>query len=295
MNFEMLRRVGDWSGDDWSNFFTILGGIALIVGAIWTGVLYIRRRIAKLEERLTASVRTMLRQEAAQTLEPMAAAAVSNELRAQREAIAALEAAAGRTAQDITLNQTALAEIARQRQQLDQLQQTVQETSARAEVGYRYVRYREQGNTLTRMRIDARGTEWRQQAALVRRHRAGPEKTAQEAALVTAPIDICEPIIANAVVNESRMLTPANPGYPAIVDAFAGQAGMAERSWPEREHAFHERLTVSCITKLQAEIDTLRTPAASEAPPDFYTQIVKICTFAIFGDIAALQRGEPLP
>ena len=61
MDLDMFSHLGEWTGNDWSNFFTILGGLAIIVGAIWTGIQFIRRRIARLEENIKANVKSCCR------------------------------------------------------------------------------------------------------------------------------------------------------------------------------------------------------------------------------------------
>lgn len=288
MDLEMLKHPGTWTGDDWVNLFAILAGIALIAGGVWKGFHLGQRLIARLETRLTTHVQSVLQGEAASMLEPMVKVAVTTELEAQREAIAQI-------ARDMALAEATIAGLQENREHLARLHLYVEEVATKAEIGYRYVRYLQHGNTLTKMRIEARGSEWRRQAANVYVLSAGPDRAARETVLFNALVDICEPVIANAVVNESQTLTPAKPGYSGIVDIFATRSGIADRPWSEREQAFHERLTVSCVRRLHDEMKSFLPTPSSEPAPDFYTQIVKVCTFAIFGDIAALQRGDPLP
>jgi hypothetical protein len=295
MDLDMFTHLGEWTGNDWSNFFTILGGLAIIVGAIWTGIQFIRRRIARLEENIKANVQIMLQNEMAQTLQPMVEAAVSRELRMQRDTLARLETGIAHITHDMGLAQATIDGLRENREHLAQLHQTVQDVSNKAEVGYRYVRYLQQGNTLTKMRIAAKGAAWCQQAVTTQHMSDGPDKAIQEKTLFDTLLDICEPVIANAVVNESQTLTPADPGYAGIVDAYATKAGIESSPWPEREQALHERLTVSCVKNLQGEMYSFLPAAPGNTPPDFYTQIVKICTFAVMSDIVALKRGTPLP
>jgi hypothetical protein len=295
MDLDMFRRLGEWTGDDWSNFFTILGGIAFIVGAIWTGILFIRRRIATLEENIKANVRTMLHNETTQTLQPLVEAVVSRELRTQRDALSQTEAGLVQIRREMGLSQATIDGLRENREQLATLHQTVQDISKKAEVGYRYVRYLQEENQLIKMRIAAKGSEWRQQAITFQNAPDGPEKAAQEEVLFNTLLDICEPIIANAVVNESQTLTPGDPGYPRIVDAYAAISGIERSSWAEREQAFHNRLTDSCVRSLQGQMYTFLPPTPGDPPPDFYTHVVKICTIAVLSDIVALQRKRPLP
>src|SRR5215217_3439427 len=281
MDLDMFSHLGEWTGDDWSNFFTILGGIAFILGAIWTGILFIRRRIARLEENIKANMQTMLRNETAQTLQPMVEAAVSRELRAQRDTVGQMESGVAQIRREMGLAQATIDGLRANREDLAQLHQTVREVSEKAEVGYRYVRYLQHGNTLTQMRIAAKGAEWCQQAVTTQTMPDGPDKTAQEKLLFNNLLDICEPVIANAVVNESQALTPADPGYAGIIDAYASTSGIGSASWPEREQIFHNRLTDRCVKSLRGEMYSFLPPAPGETPPDFYTHIVKICTIAI--------------
>jgi hypothetical protein len=265
------------------------------VGAIWTGVLFIRRRIARLEENIKANVQTMLQNEMAQTLQPMVEAEVSRELRTQRDTLAHMDTGIAHITRDMGLAQATIDGLRENREHLVQLHQTVQDVSKKAEVSYRYVRYLQQGNTLSKMRIAAKGAAWCQQALATQNMSDGPDKGIQEKTLFNSLLDICEPVIANAVVNESQTLTPADPGYVGIVDAYVTKSGIRSSPWPEREQALHERLTVSCVKNLQGEMYSFLPSAPGNAPPDFYTQIVKICTFAVMSDIVALKRGTPLP
>src|SRR5215213_4456184 len=157
MGLDMFSHLGEWTGDDWSNFFTILGGIAFIVGAIWTGVLFIRRRIARLEENIKANVQTMLQNETTQTLQSMVEAAVSRELRMHRDTLAHMDTGIAHITHNMGLAQATIDGLREHREHLAQLHQTVREVSKKAEVGYRYVRYLQQGNTLSKMRIAAKG------------------------------------------------------------------------------------------------------------------------------------------
>lgn len=290
MDGEQLRRLAD----EWAGVVTVVTGLLAIVGAAGAVLVFIQRRIEKLEHTITTDLQRMLQTEAEQSLAPMVEARIDAELRAQRATISTMTEEMTRLARDMSASRATIAGLRENREHLAQLHQTMQEIARKAEVGYRYVRYLQHGNTLTRMRIAAKGAEWRREAIRVEAMPAGPDRTGQEAILRTALVEICEPVIANAVVNESEALTPADPGYAGIIDAYARQLGIETQPRPEREQAFHERLTMSCIRKLQEEMYSFVPPMDEETPPDFYTHTVKLCTFAVFGDIITLQRNERL-
>jgi hypothetical protein len=239
--------------ENWNTGLSIIVSVLTILGAIGGVFLYIRNRIANVEESIRATMQTMLRDEAVRSVTPLVEAGIERKLAT--------------------------------------LEQQLQAIDLKAEAGYRYVRYLQEGRALTQMRIVAKGADWRGQAVRVRAMPNGRRKDAEEAALLQALVGICEPVIANAVVNEAQKLAPGDLGYRGLVDAYARLSGIDGQPWAQREQAFHERLTTSCIKGLQEKMYSFLGPSAGGAP-EFYTQAITVCTISIIGDIAAVRRGD---
>ncbi len=235
---------------------SIIVSVLAIVGAIWGLGVFARKRITKLENTIRADIQTMLRDEATLAVAPMVEAEVNQKLAA--------------------------------------LEQQIQAIDRKAEAGYRYVRYLQEGKALTQMRIAAKGAEWRDQAPGSR-----PCPTVAEKMLKRRPSSMPLSESANQSLqtrsSTKRRSSPTGDlGYQGLVDAYATVIGIRDQSWAIREHAFHERLTTSCIRGLQDKLYSFLGPVTGGSP-EFYTQAISVCTISIISDIAALRRGDLIP
>jgi hypothetical protein len=301
---DILKTLSEWQtwdGSDWSNLFAIAGGVVLVGGILWSTFLYPRKRLKTLETETQANVITTIKKEAAETLKPLVEDRVAMEFTDRYRNITSMQAELARIHHDMGTARATIHGVQENREHLAQLSRRLDEIAIKAEEGYRYARYMHAGTALTKRRVNAKGEEWRQLADVVRAKPAGDAKTVEERALFNALVDICEPVISNAVVYESLELTPVPTGTPVhaaydqVIDEYARRATLEALSSSKREQAFHERLTESCIRNLQDSMYTSYRPAASHSPQSFYAHVVRICTLSVTADILALKKGEDLP
>jgi hypothetical protein len=301
---DFLRPLSEWQtwdGSDWSNLFTIAGGIALVGGILWSVFLYPRNRLKTLETETRANINVTITEEATKALKPLVEDRVAREISDRFSNITRLQAELARIDHDMGTARATIHGVQENREHLALLSRRLDEIAIKAEEGYRYARYMHAGTALSKRRVNAKGEEWRQQADAVRAMPDGDAKTIEERTLFNALVDICEPVISNAVVYESLELTPVPAGTPVhaaydqVIDEYARRAKLETLSPSKREQAFHERLTESCIKNLQDSMYTSYQPAANRSPQSVYAQVVRICTLSVTADILALKKGEDLP
>lgn len=299
---DILKKLSEWqtwNGSDVANLAAIVTLIAFVLGTLWSVLLYPRSQLKRLEKETKDHLQTMLVEQTTTTLKPMVEQQIGVALATRYGDITGMQAAIEEIERQMGTANATIEGVREVRGLLAQLAVRLDQIEIVANEGARFARSINSESLITKRRVQARGAEWIVEAQRTHALPDAPQKPQVEKAVLDALLDICEPVIAYAVLYEPLTLAPAPQGtlvhtaYDALVEKYAAQVGGAGLSKAQKDHAFRERLTDSCIKALQNQMYAANL-LQSGGPPDFYAHVGRICLMAVASDIVALNRGQQL-